>query len=140
MAADRQGLGRGWLGAKWVWELALSRRTSSPRFSARRRLRPPPSRGHARCRADEAAGAAVQAEPVSPLPLHVQFCSASGLRSLASILGRGHKGQGIKKKIKYLLSINHFYKWEMRNKEEIKKSSGGAGFTERIGLLRLNEI
>lgn len=99
---------RAWGGGGWEQSgsvSSLSRRTSSPRFSTRRRLWLPPSLGPARCREDEAAGAAVQAKPVSPgfapLPLHVQFCSASGLRSLTSILGRGHKGQGIKKKFCY---------------------------------------
>lgn len=56
----------------------------------------------ARCSEDDkASGALVQGETcfpglcTDPLLLHVQFCSALGLRSLTFVLGRGHKGQMI---------------------------------------------
>lgn len=53
---------------------------------------------------DKASGVLVQGETcflglcTDPLLLQVQFCSALGLRSLTFILGRGQKGQMIKKK------------------------------------------
>lgn len=56
-----------------------------------------------------------------PAAKHVQFCSALGLRSLTFILGRGHKGQVIKKKKFFFFLLPVTSLWDVKNKGETKR-------------------